>query len=100
MPGRAREAGAAARCVYSLLSGAAKADAWDDKMPTNNGVYMQNWILSGTALAYLKVRTSGVGTAEQDAQIQKWFRVLAARVREYFDNGRKQPGSDAWNNHM
>ena len=91
---------AAALCVYSLLSEAAKADAWDDKMPTNNGVYMQNWMLSGTALAYLKVRDSGSGTPEQDARIQQWFRTLAARVREYFDSGRKRPGSDAWNNHM
>lgn len=91
---------AAATCVYSLLLAAAKADAWDDKMPQNSGVYLQNWLLSGTALAYLKVRDSGVGTAEQDAQIQQWFRLLAARVREYFDDGRKRPGSDAWNNHM
>ena len=91
---------AAAACVYTLLGAAAKADAWDDKMPTNNGVYIQNWMLSGTALAYLKARNSGAGTAEQDAAIQRWFRALAARVRTYFDSGRKQPGSDAWNNHM
>jgi len=91
---------AAAACVYSLLTAAAKADAWDDKMPTNNSLYVQNWLLSGTALAYLKVRGSGVGTAEQDAQIQRWFRLLAAQVREYFDNGRKRPGSDAWNNRL
>ena len=91
---------AAAMCVYSLLSAAAKADAWDDKMPTNNSVYMQNWLLSGTALAYLKVRNSGAGTAQQDEQIQQWFRTLSARVSEYFDSGRKHPGSDAWNNHM
>jgi len=90
----------AAVCVYSLLTAAAKADAWDDKMPATNGVYMQNWMLSATAIAYLKVRNSGVGTAEEDAQIQKWFGALAARVREYFDNGRKRPGSDAWNNHI
>jgi poly(beta-D-mannuronate) lyase len=91
---------AAAACVYSLLSEAARADAWDDKMPDNNGVYMQNWMLSGTALAYLKVRGSGSGTPEQEAQIQQWFGRLAVRVREYFDSGRKQPGSDAWNNHV
>jgi poly(beta-D-mannuronate) lyase len=91
---------AAATCVYSLLTAAAKADAWDDKMPHNSGVYLQNWLLSGTAIAYLKVRNGGVGTAEQDTQIQKWFGLLAAQVREYFDNGRKRPGSDAWNNHM
>jgi hypothetical protein len=79
---------AAATCVYSLLTAAAKADAWVDKMPQTNGIYMQNWLLSGTALAYLKVRKSGAGTAEQDALIQQWFRLLAAQVREYFDSGR------------
>jgi poly(beta-D-mannuronate) lyase len=91
---------AAATCVYSLLTAAAKAEAWDEKMPQNSGVYLQNWLLSGTAVAYLKVRDSGVGTTEQDALIQKWFGLLAAQVREYFDSGRKRPGSDAWNNHM
>jgi poly(beta-D-mannuronate) lyase len=90
---------AAAACAYSLLAAAAQADAWTDKMPTNNSVYMQNWMLSGTAMAYLKVRNSGAGTAEQDVQIQQWFRQLAGRVREYFDEGRKRPGSDSWNNH-
>lgn len=90
----------AATCVYSLLTAAAKADAWADKMPQNNGVYFQNWVLSGAAVAYLKVRDSGAGTAEQDEQIEKWFRALSTRVREYFDAGRKRPGSDAWNNHM
>jgi poly(beta-D-mannuronate) lyase len=91
---------AAAACVYSLLTAAAKADAWDDKMPQNTGVYLQNWLLSGSALAYLKVRDSGVGTADQDAQIQRWFGLLAAQVREYFNGGRKNPETDAWNNHM
>jgi poly(beta-D-mannuronate) lyase len=91
---------AAAACVYSLLDAAAKADAWDGKMPQLNGVYLQNWMLSGTAIAYLKVRNSHMGTPDQDADIQKWFRLLAARVREYFDIQRTKPGSDAYNNHM
>jgi poly(beta-D-mannuronate) lyase len=91
---------AAAACVYSLLTAAAKADAWDEKMPKNTGVYMQKRVLSGTALAYLKVRTSGMGTAAQDAQIQKWFGLVATQVRAYFDSGRKNPETDAWSNHM
>ncbi len=91
---------AAAACVYSLLDAAAKADAWDGKMPQPNGVYLQNWMLGGTAIAYLKVRNSHTGTADQDADIQKWFRLVAARVREYFDMQRTRPGSDAYNNHM
>jgi poly(beta-D-mannuronate) lyase len=91
---------AAAACVYSLLDAAAKADAWDGKMPQLNGVYLQNWMLSGTAMAYLKVRDSHTGTPDQDADIQRWFRLLAVRVREYFDMQRTRPGSDAYNNHM
>jgi poly(beta-D-mannuronate) lyase len=91
---------AGARCVYTLLAAAAAADAWTGKMPTNNSVYMQNWMLSGTAMAYLKVRNSGQGTKEEDTQIQQWFQKLAGRVREYFEEERKRPGSDAWNNHM
>ncbi len=90
----------ATRCVYALLTAAAEADAWDGKMPDNNGVYVQNWMLSGTAMAYLKVRDSGVGTAAQEAEIQRWFGVVGARVREYFDASSGRPGSDAWNNHV
>lgn len=91
---------AAAACVYSLLDAAAQADAWTGKMPQINGVYLQNWMLSGTAIAYLKVRDSHMGTPDQDADIQKWFRLVAARVREYFDMQRLHPGSDGYNNHM
>ena len=91
---------AAAACVYSLLQAAAAADAWTGKMPSFQGVYMQNWELSGAAMSYLKVRQSHTGTPEQDAAIQKWFHQLAARVREYFDVQMTRPGSDGWNNHL
>lgn len=91
---------AAAACVYSLLDAAAKADAWTGTMPHNQGVYDQNWVLSGTAIAYLKVRDSGAGTAAQDAEIQRWFQMVAAQVRSYFDEKHFHPNSDAWNNHI
>ncbi len=90
----------AARCAYSLLAAAAQADAWDGKMPDNNGVYTQNWLLSGTALAYLKVRDGGVGTPAEEKAIQQWFDKLAGRVGEYFEMSASRPGSDAWNNHV
>jgi poly(beta-D-mannuronate) lyase len=91
---------AAAVCVYSLLDTAARADAWAGKMPHNQGVYDQNWMLSGTAIPYLKVRDSGVGTSQQDTEIQKWFLLGATQVRAYFDEKHFHPNSDAWNNHI
>ncbi len=90
----------AAQCGYSLLTAAAQAQAWSDEMPTGQANYEQKWLLSGTAIAYLKVRGSGVGTAEQDKVIQKWLGSLAARVRQYVEKKRSNPNSDAWNNHL
>jgi poly(beta-D-mannuronate) lyase len=93
---------AAAQCVYSLLDAASKAKAWSGEMPTGQGNYEQHWMLSGTAVAYLKVRSSGAGTAEQNRAIQKWFGVLAGRVRNYTEKrrGDHKTDSDAWNNHL
>lgn len=91
---------AAAACVYTLLDAAARADAWAGQMPHFQGIYDQNWLLSGTAIPYLKVRNSGAGTPQQDAEIQQWFRHVAERVQPYFDRGKGHPRSDAYNNHL
>jgi poly(beta-D-mannuronate) lyase len=91
---------AAAVCVYSLLDAAAKPDAWAGKMPGFQGVYVQNWLLSAVAIAYLKARESGVGTPQQDATIQKWFKGLATRVEDYFTDAAKRGATDARNNHI
>jgi poly(beta-D-mannuronate) lyase len=90
----------AARCVYSLLEAAAKANAFIDKMPDFNGVYLQNWLLSGTAIAFLKVRNSGLATPLEDAVIRRWFRLLSIRVREYFDAEAGRRGVGGENNHL
>lgn len=91
---------AAAACVYSLLQAAAKANAWDGQMADFNGVYIQNWLLSAVAISYLKVRPSRLGTPAQDAVIQKWFALLAKRVRDYFDQEVRRIGPANENNHL
>lgn len=90
---------AGARCVYTLLSAASEAGAWSATMSTGQAHYVQKWLLAGTAMAYLKVRNTGVGTPEQDKAIQRWFGLLADRVEDYVDSKLKYSGSDAWNNH-
>lgn len=91
---------AAAACVFSLLAAAANADAWAAEQPAFQNVYDQNWMLSGTAIPYLKVRNSGVAAPGQQAAIEAWFARIAARVRTYFDRGKGRPGTDAHNNHF
>jgi poly(beta-D-mannuronate) lyase len=90
----------AAACVYSLLSAAAEAKAWTATMPTGQATYEQKWMLAGTAMAYLKVRNTGVGTPAQDKTIQNWLGILADRIKDYVDDKRKNLNSDAWNNHL
>jgi poly(beta-D-mannuronate) lyase len=68
-------------------------------MPDFNGVYVQNWLLSGSAIAYLKLRHSNLSTPQQDAEIRRWFRLLSVRVREYFDDETIRIGAKE-NNHI
>ena len=91
---------AAAQCAYALLRAAASAKAWTDMMPTSQASYAQKWLLSSAAMAYLKVRKSGAGTAKQDKAIQKWFGSVARSVEIYVDDRRWDVNSDAWNNHL
>jgi len=91
---------AAAQCVFSLLDAAAKAKAWSGHMSGYQGVYTQNWLLSAVAISYLKVRPSGLATHEQDVEIQRWFGLLAAQVRQFFDDEIQRLGSDGENNHI
>jgi poly(beta-D-mannuronate) lyase len=86
-------------CAYSLLTAAAQEDAMTGLQPTGQSHYVQKWLLAGTGMAYLKIRNTGVGTADQDKAIQKWFEKIASRVRDYVDGKRRDPHSDAWNNH-
>lgn len=91
---------AAAACVYSLLTAAAHAHAWSGEMPTGQGHYEQKWLLAAVSVSYLKVRTSGIGTPDQQKEILKWFSSLANRITEYVDSKKPDPNSDAWNNHL
>jgi poly(beta-D-mannuronate) lyase len=86
-------------CVYTLLTAAAKAKAWTGTMPFPPGVYVQHWVLSGAAMAYLKVRNSRIGKPEDDKLIQEWFRALAIKAREYLEAHRTDPASQGLSNH-
>ena len=96
---RTRGSRAAAACVYALLDAAARAHAWSDEMPTNQGSYEQKWLLAGVSMAYLKVRMSGVGTPDQEKDIRKWLGSVADRAIDYVGRKESNPNSDAWNNH-
>jgi poly(beta-D-mannuronate) lyase len=92
---------AAAQCVASLLESAAKQKSFAGNMATGQASYVQGWSLGSFAVAYLKVRESGVISDSQKAEIAKWLKKLANDNADYYEKRRTNSRStDAYNNHL
>ena len=92
---------AAAQCVASLLENAARQKALAGKMDGHQASYVQKWNLAAWAVAYLKIRGSGVVTDGQNKNITQWLKKLADAARNYCEDKRSRgKGNDAYNNHL
>jgi poly(beta-D-mannuronate) lyase len=80
----AKSAAEAADCALQWLTGWASQDAWLGKMAGNQDEYQRKWDLTGTALAYVKLRTRA--TPEQRAIIEPWLMRFADAALQFFDN--------------
>ena len=90
----------AAECAITLLDTAAKDKVLTGRMMTGQAFYVQGWSLSAWAIGYLKVRESGAASAEQAAEITAWLKKLAEKNQDYYEGKRRNPHSDAHNNHL
>ena len=72
---------AAARCVISLLAHAAADHALAAYMATSDETQEQNMALRAVAIAYLKVRNSGVVAQREGALIGAWLEDIAGQER-------------------
>jgi poly(beta-D-mannuronate) lyase len=79
---------AAARCTVTLLANAAADHAMAGYMASSDAAAEQSVTLRSVAIAYLKVRASGAGTAEERALIQAWLGDVAQQERERITEGR------------
>lgn len=92
---------AAAQCVASLLENAADQKTLTGAMDGHQASYVQGWNLGAWAVAFLKVRGSGVVTDDQQKRIAGWLKKLAEENRGYYEHKREHHGpSDAHNNHL
>jgi poly(beta-D-mannuronate) lyase len=92
---------AAAQCAASLLDSAAQQKALAGKMEGHQASYVQKWNLGSWAVAYLKIRGSGVVTDDQSKNVLPWLKKLAEDSREYCEQKRRQgTANDAYNNHL
>ncbi len=92
---------AAAECAAELLDDAAKQQALGGRMEGHQAFYVQGWQLGSWAVAYLKIRNSGVVSIEQQREITTWLKRLAQDNEVYYEAKRRQRGpNDANNNHL
>jgi poly(beta-D-mannuronate) lyase len=91
----------AAQCVASLLESAAKQKALAGTMDGHQAFYVQKWNLGSWAVAYLKIRGSGLVSDEQNKNITAWLKKLAEESRGYCEEKRRHgTANDAYNNHL
>ena len=92
---------AAAECVASLLENAANQGALAGTMDGHQAIYTQGSNLGAWAIAFLKVRNSGVVTDEQSGKITAWLKKLAKSNRDYYDARRQRRApNDSYSVHL
>ncbi len=90
----------AAECAIAHMEAAAKDEAFTGKMSSSQAYYVQGWVIGAIAIAYLKVRDSGVILPEQKHDILTWIVNVVKRTRTYYDTGRQKKTGDSENNHL
>jgi len=98
---RATGSRAAAGCAVNLLAQAAVRKVLSGHMEGHQASYVQGWNLGAWAVAWLKVRSSGAASQQQESEIHAWFKKLAEGTRDYYDEKRRgRRPNDADNNHL
>ena len=91
---------AAAQCVLHMLTTAAADEALTGKMSSRQAYYVQGWVIGALAIAYLKIRDSGLVSSDEAAALAKWMQTVAHQTMDFYDAARAKPGGDAQNNHL
>lgn len=91
---------AASQCVLTLLNAAAADGVFTGKMSSNQAYFVQGWVIGALAIAYLKVRDSGLVHPDEVAFLTKWMKAVGKQTMDYYDVRLAQPGGELQNNHL
>lgn len=84
----------AAECALRHMTVAAQDGVFAGKMSSRQANYVQGWVIGAIALAYLKVRNSGLVTLEEKKLLFPWFDSVVRQSMDFYNsNGTK-------NNHL
>jgi len=90
----------AAECVIQHMGAAAKDGVFTGRMSSNQAYYVQGWVIGATAIAYLKIRDSGLILPEQEHEILPWIVKVVHQTMNYYDVRIQKGTGDAENNHL
>jgi poly(beta-D-mannuronate) lyase len=90
----------AAECAIQHMEAAAKDGVFTGKMSSNQAYYVQGWVIGAIAIAYLKVRDSGLVLPGQERDILPWIVDVVHQTMNYYDSRRQKATGDAQNNHL
>ncbi len=89
---------AAAQCTLKMIASLASQHAMTGRMSSSQSYYVQGWLAGAIAVAYLKVKDSGLNTSEQDKAIAAWLQQLGKATRDWYDTASKKHPEG--NNHL
>jgi poly(beta-D-mannuronate) lyase len=86
---------AAAECALKEMISLAQQGALTGKMSSGQAYYVQGWIAGAIAIAFLKIRETGLATPEQATLIGAWLERIGQVTRSWYDEH-----VTAGNNHL
>lgn len=84
----------AAVCALHLMMVAARQGVLTGKMSSNQAYFVQGWVIGAVSISYLKVRDSGMVTAEERALVLPWIVNVAHQTTKFYDESHQE------NNHL
>ena len=91
---------AAAACVLKLLNTASADGVFTGKMSSRQAYYVQGWVIGAVAIAYLKIRDSGIVQPDRKASLLSWMKTVARQSMDFYGAAESKPGGEAGNNHL
>ena len=85
---------AAAECALEHMTAAARDGVLTGRMSSRQAYYVQGWVIGAIAVAYLKVRESGLTTRAEEELLFPWFEKVAAQTEAFYQ------ANGAANNHL
>jgi poly(beta-D-mannuronate) lyase len=90
----------AAQCAMTQILTLAQEHSLAGKMSSNQAYYVQGWVVGAVAIAYLKIRESGIATPLDTETIAKWMQSVGEQTKNYYETHKRVGHGDSENNHL